>query len=135
MYALTLIPLKAAIILQCLHAFVPRHTRNALFWAYNALLFANAAFYITVIFVEAFSCSPREAIWDVTIKGKCLDRLSLHYISAAFNSASDLCVLILPQLTIWSMRAMSKKKKLGLTALFSFGALYVVLFPPPLLRA
>src|SRR5437762_2854574 len=81
MYALSIVPLKAAIILQCLRVFVPDGIRDSTFWISHLLLWANTIFYITVIFVETFSCSPRAAIWDVTIKGKCLNRLSLHYIS------------------------------------------------------
>jgi len=128
MYALSIVPLKAAIIFQCLRVFVPPGVRDLTFWACCFLLFANTVFYITVIFIEAFSCVPMEAIWDVTIKGKCLDRLSLHYISAAFNSVSDICVLILPQRAIWGLETMRMKRKWGLSGLFLLGALQVFHF-------
>ncbi|KAF2179436.1 hypothetical protein K469DRAFT_596142 [Zopfia rhizophila CBS 207.26] len=122
MYTLSIVPLKAAIILQCLRVFVPDGIRDSTFWISHLLLWANAIFYITVIFVEAVSCSPRAAIWDVTIKGKCLNRLWLHYISADFNSFSDLLVSILPQRAIWNM-TMPRKRQVGLSALFLFGVL------------
>ncbi|KAF2714305.1 hypothetical protein K504DRAFT_420031 [Pleomassaria siparia CBS 279.74] len=122
MYALSIVPLKAAIILQCLRVFVPPGVRDLTFWACCLLLVANTVFYSAVIFIEAFSCVPMEAIWDITIEGKCINRLSLHYISAAFNSASDICVLILPQRAIWGLETMKTKRKWGLSALFFLGA-------------
>ena len=62
-----------------------------------------------------------EAIWDITIKGRCLDRVSLHVVTAVINSASDIGTVILPQYHIWNLEMMKRKKKWELSSLFLVG--------------
>ena len=120
--------MKAAILLEWLRIFVPHNAHNAFFWASWVTIVANTMFYVAGIFAENFSCRPYNSIWDKTVPGsQCIDVKALFLSSAVLDLASDIAVLILPQMIIWSLQ-MSTQKKLGVSVLFTMGILYV---PPP----
>ncbi|KAI1822462.1 hypothetical protein F4861DRAFT_550730 [Xylaria intraflava] len=124
--AVTLMILKASIILEWIRIFVPPGTRNSFFWVAIVLLVIHTLFHVTWVVVENLSCTPYQKIWDVTISGgSCIVRKGLHIPAAAINLAADTIILILPQKTIWSLQ-MSKKNKIGLSLVFTIGFLAFV---------
>ncbi|CAJ2508336.1 Uu.00g133620.m01.CDS01 [Anthostomella pinea] len=124
LYAVTLMLIKAAILLEWLHIFVPTGTRNYFFWIGYSLLWINIAFYSAAIIVLNLTCFPREKYWNRLLPGKCTDDRPLDISSAIINFLVDLGILFLPQKVIWNLN-MSSKKRIGVSAIFSLGVIAV----------
>jgi hypothetical protein len=115
--------LKTAILLDLLRIFCAPGQRNLFFWACHIVIWVNIVFYTTCTFLLLFGCQPREALWDkLLLGGKCIEMHILTVASGAINLLSDLCILILPQKTIWSLR-LSRRRKFGLSAIFAVAIL------------
>ena len=114
---------KTAILLQYLRIFVPEGTRGFTFWASHVTLWANAMYYITILFIKIFACKPIRFFWDKTIPhGHCIDQYRMNVIGAVICLASDVTILLLPQRVILSL-TLSFKRKLGLALVFAIGIL------------
>lgn len=87
-----------------------------------AALVLNAALYIISVILEGVACVPLEALWKPWVEGKCFNKQALDLTSSGFNLALDLLILLLPQKVIWSLQ-LTTSKKLGVSAIFSFGIL------------
>ncbi|CAH0018352.1 unnamed protein product [Clonostachys rhizophaga] len=122
-YAVTMMTLKTAILMEYVQIFVPR-TRNRFFWICWTLIAVVCAYYIACIVTINFVCTPVQRNWDRTVEGTCGDR-SLYKYPAIFNLVLDLVILALPQRIIWKLK-MHKRRKIGLSILFSFGILACV---------
>ena len=66
------------------------------------------------------SCVPHRAIWDLTVRGKCFEKLTLDLAAAVMALITDLLVLVLPHRVIWQLH-ISTRKKLGVSAIFCLG--------------
>ncbi|RDL31465.1 uncharacterized protein BP5553_09674 [Venustampulla echinocandica] len=108
--------IKLSILLQYIRIFSSKQ-RGLFFWTCNALIFLNFTFYTVCLFLEIFSCRPIAKAWNPLIIGTCLDYPTLNTISAAFSSASDFAIFLLPQPLIWKFQ-MSFKKRLGVSFIF-----------------
>lgn len=128
LYAVTLGLIKVAILLEWLHIFAPKGTRNYFFWCAHLLLWVNALFYFAAVIVLNVSCTPRAKYWNRLLPGKCIDDIPLDIASAVLNFAVDVGILLLPQRVIWTLN-MSPKNRVGVSAIFGLGILYVL---PPL---
>ncbi|RYP67280.1 hypothetical protein DL770_008647 [Monosporascus sp. CRB-9-2] len=125
-FGATMLALKPAILLEWVHIFASAGPRNGFNWTCYIVAILNSLMYIIGIFVECFSCSPREHYWDKTIPGTCLENANLlSLISAVLNLALDLVILALPQKIIWNLN-MSKTKRLGVSIVFLMGIISVV---------
>lgn len=111
--------IKFAIILQYLELFAPARVNQKMYWALNGLLWTNVLFYITEIFVEIFRCHPIARAWNLLItEGACpVDFIVLTVVAACINLASDIVILILPQVCIWKLQ-MGSKQKWSISILF-----------------
>ena len=100
--------------------------RNAMFWICHGLIWLNLVFYLICTLLEIFACMPIQKIWHPWIEGRCLaiHTIDVNVITAAINAVSDFSILILPQWSIWNLH-MSLKKKLGVSAIFLIGVLWV----------
>ncbi|KAI1293135.1 hypothetical protein F5Y03DRAFT_400150 [Xylaria venustula] len=121
--AITILSLKAAILLDWIRIFVPRGTRNYFYWIAIIVLVLHTTFCIAWIMAENLSCMPHRRIWDVTVwQGRCIDVKLIYIPVAAINLLADIIILILPQRTIWTLH-MSIRKKCGVASLFAVGIL------------
>jgi hypothetical protein len=104
--------IKFAIILQYIELFAPARVNRKMYWAFHGLLWTNILFYITEVFVEIFRCHPIPKAWNLLItEGACpVDFLKLTVVAACINLASDIIILILPQICIWKLQMGSKQK-------------------------
>jgi hypothetical protein len=75
-------------------------------------------------------CRPFAATYDPTVKGECGNQVVSFIAIGAFNVISDAIILTLPIPTIWGLK-MSSSARLGLSAIFMVGFMYVSL--PPIL--
>ncbi|KAI0101050.1 hypothetical protein GGR51DRAFT_563698 [Nemania sp. FL0031] len=88
---------KTAVLLEWIRIFVADRQRSTFFYAACSLIGINAG-----------------------IHGKCIDRYVLDTFTAFINLAIDLGIFLLPQKIIWKLQ-MSKKRKIGVSVLFSVG--------------
>ena len=124
LYAATLALIKVAILLEWLHIFASNGSRNYFFWCAHILLWVNALFYFSAIVVINVSCVPREKYWNRLLPGKCIDDIPIDIASAVVNFSVDVGILLLPQRVIWKLN-MSRKNRIGVSAIFGLGVLYV----------
>ena len=121
-----------SILLQYRRIFIPsRKTSPVIYFGVWSVFWSNIIFYVTVTFIQVFFCNPREGIWNKLVPAKCFDTNAILISIATFNLVSDVIILILPQHVIWKLH-MGRRRKLGLSAIFGLGGLYVsrLLFPP-----
>ena len=79
-------------------------------------------FYIINTFLKIYQCAPRARIWDKRVPGTCLDLGSVLTASGAFNTFTDVLLLLIPIRVSWNLNT-SKKRKVGVVLLFTFGFL------------
>ncbi|GAW24965.1 hypothetical protein ANO14919_145620 [Xylariales sp. No.14919] len=120
-WGIIILLIKITILFQYIRVFVPGKTRNFTFWASHILIYLNAVYYIAFVFLQMFSCSPREKFWDKTIpEGHCLDIFAINVSGAVVCLASDIAILLLPQRVVFRLN-LSRSKKMGLGFIFTIG--------------
>ncbi|KAL8731714.1 MAG: hypothetical protein Q9181_004203 [Wetmoreana brouardii] len=87
---------------------------------------AFTCYMISTIIVDSVLTLPVNAFWDSNVKPtRTLDLVKLYTANAAFNITTDTILLFLPLTIVWRL-SMTWLQKLGLTAIFCFGALTLV---------
>ncbi|KAI0862763.1 hypothetical protein F4860DRAFT_110832 [Xylaria cubensis] len=121
LYAVCIVLIKSAILLEWVRIFVPRATRGAFFWICYIMLWTNVVFY-TVIFICAnLSCTPFARMWDKTVPGNCNANHNAYDVTtASYNFISDVLIFLLPQRMIWRLH-LKTKKKIGIAFIFAIG--------------
>jgi hypothetical protein len=116
--------LKVGILLDWLATFVPLGQKNFMFWTCWIMIGVTTIFYLVLLPVEIFQCTPREKIWNKLYEGGyCIQNPSARNFAGGFIAAiSDLIIFILPQNVIWRLN-MSTQRKIGVSILFTFGLL------------
>ncbi|KAI1081303.1 hypothetical protein F5B20DRAFT_579172 [Whalleya microplaca] len=112
--------LKVAILLDWIRIFVPVGTRNAFFWTCHVVMWVNILWHIAAVITVNLACFPYNAIWELTIPGKCIDKKTLDVTAAIMAMVTDVTILLLPHRVIWKLH-MNTKKKLGVSAIFGLG--------------
>ncbi|CAI6339282.1 unnamed protein product [Periconia digitata] len=112
--------LKAGILFQWVHLFVPCNVRNRFWWICHMAIVANVLFYVACTIVENFSCTPREKIWNKMVPGHCINNPALIMSSGILNLLSDILIFVLPQKLIWGLR-ISTRKRVGVVVIFATG--------------
>lgn len=122
-YNPTIFVTKLSILLQYERLFCPHRAgwTHLVIWA---LIIFNLLFYIAVMIPQVLACNPREKIWHPYIEGTCLDLAAILISGAVVNVISDFAILILPLFKVWRLQ-LSASKKLGVSAIFATGLLYV----------
>ncbi|KAI5922875.1 hypothetical protein F4810DRAFT_671807 [Camillea tinctor] len=121
-YCFTMLFAKTAILLEWNRIFAPRGIRNSFFWVSHAIMLVNALLYASAIIALNLACRPLEKLWHFWLPGICNDRRALDICTSSFNLIFDLCILFLPQRSIWHLQ-MSNKRKIGVSLIFSVGIL------------
>ena len=100
----------------------------ATWYRYSVLVtaFICAGSLIGIWFAVLLSCNPVAASWDSYLLADpdtfCIDPPPVYITQAAFGSATDFLLLVLPIPTLIGLQ-MNKEKKVGLIALFSIGSI------------
>ena len=115
---------KMAVTLQYLRMFAPNRTVNPfVFYGSWIIITICTLFYITIVFLTVYACTPREKIWNRLLPGgQCLNYRATIVSTAFFNILSDIAILLLPVRTVWKMR-IPTKKKVAISMLFGTGLL------------
>ena len=124
LYSPSLLFTKLSILLLILRIFCP--SRDGFYWTIQSLNAVNTIFYALFMFINIFLCSPRRKIYDPFSPGRCLKIFELYITSATFNVVSDIAMFFVPLWRIWHLQ-ISRKRKVGISAIFFTGALYVIL--------
>ncbi|OTA58383.1 hypothetical protein K449DRAFT_303969, partial [Hypoxylon sp. EC38] len=126
-YIFSIALIKVTILLEWIRIFVPRGTRNLVFWASHILIWVNITAYIVTIIIYNVACKPHNYLWNKLISGTCIriDAAGGNISLSAFNLVTDFLILLIPQKTIWSLH-MSTKKKIGISVTFAVGTIGVI---------
>ena len=111
---------KLSICLQFIQIF--GLNRNKKFWFLQVFILVNLLYFTATVFITTFQCTPRAKIWNPTIPGTCLNYQAFLLVTGIFNVITDALLLVLPIVSIWNLQ-MSKKRKLGISAVFVVGSL------------
>ncbi|PKY00324.1 hypothetical protein P168DRAFT_76489 [Aspergillus campestris IBT 28561] len=84
------------------------------------------AYYIAILFVKTFLCSPISAYWTMLTRpgGRCLNRSAVIIADSLISVISDIAILVLPIIFTWSLH-MSLKSKVKVVALLGLGGIAV----------
>lgn len=85
-------------------------------------MFACSVFYVITFFVDLFRCTPVEAEWNPSVKGKCFSYAAFPWATGIFNFISDFYILALPMPIIFGM-LMPLARRLRIAAIFGLGLL------------
>ncbi|KAL8729343.1 MAG: hypothetical protein Q9181_005041 [Wetmoreana brouardii] len=120
-YGVCIFFVKWSILLQYLQIFVPVRKTTTMYLVSHALIWTNFIFYSVCTFVVIFPCSPIRKAWDpLASEGRCINMMALNVAASTINSASDIGILILPQISIWRLQ-MSLKRKVQVSGIFLVG--------------
>ncbi|KAM0347332.1 hypothetical protein ACHAPU_004851 [Fusarium lateritium] len=78
------------------------------------------AWTIAIALLNTLVCVPVAKFWDSTLPGRCLDLLTLWYVMAGFNLATDIGVFLIPLPVIKGLN-LPMKQKIMLFMVFSLG--------------
>ncbi|KAI9649568.1 hypothetical protein NHQ30_002148 [Ciborinia camelliae] len=121
-FGLAILSIKISILLQYIRIFTAG-TRDLMFWSSHALMWINVVFYVTLLFMTIFICTPISKFWNVLdTTGHCLDMSHVFIATGTANTISDFLIILLPQPIIWKLQ-MSFKEHVGVSAIFSTGLL------------
>ncbi|KAI2779219.1 hypothetical protein F4815DRAFT_500560 [Daldinia loculata] len=118
LYGICMFFVKFSILIQYIKIFMPIKKPRALYWTTIFIIAVNFIHYFIGRFIEIFSCYPIAKAWDPLItEGSCIDIKALISASASISAASDIIILILPQVVIWRLN-LSRKEKAGISIIF-----------------
>jgi hypothetical protein len=83
-----------------------------------------AAWGLAAFFCGIFLCVPMAAMWDPTVKGRCIDYGKVTLVIAILNILNDFTILAFPMPLIWKLQ-MSFQRKLLVFLTFMIGCMYV----------
>lgn len=118
-YAPVMFAAKAAVLLSLKRIFTTGQ-RNGVHWAFVLLLVLNSLFYLSIFFVGVFACVPRDKIHRPWLDGTCISADGLILATSAFNILSDVSILCLPLIVVWSLQT-PLKRKITAAAVFATG--------------
>lgn len=112
---------KLSLLLLFLRLFSPK---KGIRWAlYAAMIFAFCIYFVTIPLFSYF-CTPAPAKpWDLSTGAKCGKTIASAPTLGTLNVVLDVFILVTPIATIARLQ-MSRKKKLGVLAVFTTGFLY-----------
>ena len=119
---------KLSILLLYIRVFVTP-LKQKTFIVIHVLIWFNFFFYLADTIVKIFECTPRHKIWEKNVDGYCININIPILVTSAINVASDFMILFLPIICVWRLQMMKLSKKIGISAIFAAGSLYVPVFP------
>ena len=114
--------IKLSILLLYLRIFINSRFRQ-LCWA--GVTFVSCMCVANTL-VAIFACRPVAGFYNSNIKATCINDVQFYWATAILNVVTDLYILVLPIPMVWRLQ-ISFKRKLGISAMFMLGGLYVLL--------
>lgn len=125
-YGLTITMVKISIRTMYRRIFATAACRKRV----NAIGAACLMWFIAFTLVEIFQCYPLHDAFDpkFLLSSHCIKLEAFYLAAAATNLAIDIAMLCLPLHMVWKL-SLDRKQKIGPTAIFLVGILYVQ-YPP-----
>ena len=98
--------------------FPGRDFRHAL-WGIGAFVLAYS---LAQTFGIIFTCVPVSAIWNLSVKGRCINSNDLYLACSSFNIATDFMILGLPMPKLWKLK-IPTTQKIQLSLMFALGGM------------
>jgi hypothetical protein len=115
--------LRLSISIDWIHTFSPRSSIRSPFRTICIVnIVINLLFYIVIIPLVIFACTPRSKIWNPFQHGTCINIFAVDLATGVFNLLLDLIMIAMPHMVIWSIH-LSFRQKLAVSGLFAVGAL------------
>jgi hypothetical protein len=116
---------KLTLLSLIIRIFQPHPEKVAFVYAFTALIIC---YYIAIIFVKIFICSPIHAYWrdwrNATSSKRCLNRPAIIIADSSISVATDLAILIFPLALSWSLH-MPFSKKAGVVVILGAGSIAI----------
>ena len=131
MYLLTIGLTKASILLFYLRLFGTPGTRPGLRKLLYTTQILVTVWLIASIIPGIHRCRPIDDMWNPLIfsgpdvRKHCIDENAYYVSTSVFNVALDFWILVLPLSIVWTLQ-LSRRRKIGLIAIFLLGVLYVI---------
>ena len=110
---------KTSILLLYRRLFGCKRWFNRLIWLMIGFIAVNQ---ILQLFLSVFSCRPVNALWNMTLRGDCININLAALIFGSLNVVIDLILLIMPIPLVWRLR-IEMRWRLQLVAIFLLGSL------------
>ncbi|KAI0899977.1 hypothetical protein F4806DRAFT_492970 [Annulohypoxylon nitens] len=125
LFSLTFV--KVVILLEWIRIFVPKGTRNFVFWASHALIWVNILFCIAIVVAYNVACTPHQYIWNKFISGNCnrANTSTENLMISVISLSTDVLAFLIPQKAIWKLQ-MPINKKAEFSSIFAAGILAIV---------
>lgn len=100
-------------------------------WGFIGLGGFTAAWWLCVVLVTIFQCTPIRAAWElaeqpsVNPNSKCIDNNGFFIGNGVPNIVTDLCILVLPLREVYNLHIRTSQK-IALGGVFMLGALVIV---------
>lgn len=88
-------------------------------WGIGAFVLAYS---LAQTFGIIFTCVPVSAIWNPSVKGRCINSDDLYLACSSFNILTDFVILGLPMPKLWKLK-ISTTQKIQLTITFALGGM------------
>lgn len=85
----------------------------------------TAGWWVAIQLVTIFQCDPISKVWDIELRGHCINQLLFYAWNSVPNCALDFLIVILPMREILRLQT-SSAQKAGLASTFLLGGLVVV---------
>lgn len=109
---------KFSILLLYLRIFLSKGFRLVTMTVIGWMICHTIAFVIVV----SFQCTPVDAVWDISVPGKCINSQAFVYAAAGFSILEDIVIMLLP---IWELKGLKLdlRKRIALGFMFALGSL------------
>ncbi|OAG07589.1 uncharacterized protein CC84DRAFT_1089996, partial [Paraphaeosphaeria sporulosa] len=98
--------------------------------AIRALVWATIIYIVVFMITMVFACKPISAVWTSWTKENtpsyCINQKAFYYAAAGCNIALDILIVLIPIPELLKLK-LSRRKKIFLVAIFSVGAVTVVI--------
>ena len=118
---MTAVIIKTTILSLYLRIFSPQRV-GKIDITIRMLIVVICLFYTALTVAKICQCIPRTRIWDKSIPGTCINLHKLLISSGMFNTASDICILLVPLKGVWNLQV-SRRRKIAIYAVFTVGVM------------
>lgn len=123
-YITSLLGYKTSILLLYLRLFKVNQTFRYSTWI---VLFFVVGYLFCNFWTQLFGCSPPSKFWHPDGPGTCVDIIKTCLAYASLNIISDFVIFVLPLPMVWHLK-LSLKEKIGVSLVFTSGAMYASFF-------
>ena len=122
LYNPAIVAIKMSILLLYRRIFTARYASfNRSIWCIGGFVLSYS---IIQIVLTIFHCNPVDALWDPTVKAKCINFHTVGIVFSSLNIGTDILILCLPVPELWKLN-MPRRRKYELMGMFFLGGLFV----------